>query len=193
MLEIKNITKKYGFDTVLDDISMRFEKDKPTVIMGESGKGKTTLLRIISGLEKPDLGEISLDGERIAYMFQEDRLLPWKNALDNVRAVLPKDKLDLADKFFSATGLDIDSDGKKYPDELSGGMRQRAAFARFLAYAEASDATILLLDEPFSALDSETAGRMSELLRTAAKGKYLAVVSHDESDAVMLGADIIRI
>ncbi len=193
MPEFKNITKKYGSDTVLENFSLTIEKDSPIVIMGESGKGKTTLLRIMAGLEKPDSGELITDGEKTAFMFQEDRLLPWKNALDNVRAVLRGDDIKLADKYFLSVGLDIDTDGKKYPSELSGGMRQRVAFARFLAYAEASGADLLLLDEPFSALDTETAEKMSELLKTAASGKYLAVVSHDESDAEMLGARIVNI
>ncbi len=193
MPEFKNITKKYGSDTVLENFSLKLEKDSPVVIMGESGKGKTTLLRIMSGLEMPDSGNLITDGEKTAFMFQEPRLLPWRNAIDNVRAVLRKTDTDLAENYFSKVGLDIGSDGKKYPSELSGGMRQRVAFARFLAYAETNKATLLLLDEPFSALDTETAERMAELLKRAAQGKYLAVVSHDESDAQMLGADIIKI
>ncbi len=193
MTEFKNITKKYGSDTVLENFSLKLENNSPTVIMGESGKGKTTLLRIAAGLEAPDSGEFRSDGEKIAYMFQEPRLMPWKNALDNVRAPLPKNAYGLADKYFSAIGLDIGSDGGKFPNELSGGMVQRVAFARFLAFAEHTNATLLLLDEPFSALDSDTAERMAALLKEFAQGKVLAVVSHDESDAKALGARIVRI
>ncbi len=193
MAEFKSITKKYGVDTVLDDFSLKLEKGVPTLIMGESGRGKTTLLRIAAGLELPDGGEFLSGGKKTAYMFQEPRLLPWRNALENVRAVLSKEGYHLAEKYFSAVGLDISADGKKYPSELSGGMCQRVAFARFLAYAEMSGAELLLLDEPFSALDGETSEKMAAILCEFARGKTLAVVSHDESDAEALGAEIVRI
>ncbi len=191
MAEFKGITKKYGNNTVIENFSLTLEKNVPTLIMGESGRGKTTLLRIAAGLEKPDSGEFISNGEPIAFMFQEPRLLPRKNSLDNIRAVLKKEAYPLAEKYLSATGLDIPTDGKKHPHELSGGMCQRVAFARFLAYAEASGAELLLLDEPFSALDGETAEKMAVLLRELSQEKTLAVVSHDRSDADALGARIV--
>ena len=189
MAEFKNITKKYGDKTVLDNFSLTLLKGSKTVIMGESGCGKTTLLRIAAGLEKPDNGEFSSD-ESIALMFQEPRLLHWKTALENVRAILPKEQKSLADKYLSAVGLEDDKN--KYPRELSGGMAQRVAFARFLAYAEATGATLLLLDEPFSALDDETAKKMLSLLNDFSVGKTLVMVTHDRSDAENLdGATVI--
>jgi len=193
MVEFKNVTKKYGDKTVLQNVSLKLQRNAPTVIMGESGKGKTTLMRIAAGLEKADGGEFLTDGEGIAFMFQEPRLLPWKTALENIRLILQGSDTQLAEKYFSAVGLDISTDGGKYPRELSGGMRQRVAFARFLAYAEASKATLLLLDEPFSALDEETAKDMACLLKGFAKDKTLLVVSHDKSDADTLEATIVRI
>ena len=153
MSEFKNITKKFGNRkaerTVLDNFSLSLPQGSKTVIMGESGCGKTTLLRIAAGLEKPDGGSFVSD-EKIAVMFQEPRLLPWKTALENVTAVLPKEKFQLAKEYLSEAGLDADFE--KYPHELSGGMAQRVAYARFLAFAEAEDATLLLLDEPFRLL-----------------------------------------
>ena len=193
MAEFKNVTKKYGDVTVIEDFSLEIKKNSPTVIMGESGCGKTTLLRIAAGLEKADGGCFEPNGENIAYMFQEPRLLPWKSAIDNVLAVLPKNSIEIAKKHLSSTGLDPDTDGKKYPNELSGGMRQRVAFARFLAYAETSKATLLLLDEPFSALDDETAAKMATLLRDFAKDKTLLTVTHDEADATRLSARVIKL
>lgn len=193
MAKFKSITKKYGNKTVLDNFSHKMEKDSPTVIMGESGCGKTTLLRIAAGLEKADSGEFDAQGENVAYMFQEPRLLPWKNAVDNILAVLPKDSLPVAEKYLTATGLNVETDGKKRPSELSGGMKQRVAFARFLAYAEVNDAGILLLDEPFSALDEATAEKMALLLKSFAKNKTLIVVSHDDSDAQILEANVIKL
>lgn len=193
MPEFKNVVKKYGENTVLDNFSLIIEKNSPTVIMGESGKGKTTLLRIAAGLEKADSGSFEPGGEKLAYMFQEPRLIPQKTALENLRAVLPRNHFPLAEKYLSAVGLDVETDGKKYPSELSGGMRQRVAFARFLAYAESEDATLLLLDEPFSALDELTAEKMLLLLKDFSEGKTLLVVSHDETDAKILDAKIIRL
>lgn len=191
MAEFKSITKKYGDNTVLDNFSLKLQKNSPTVIMGESGCGKTTLLRIAAGLEKADSGEFISNDESIAVMFQESRLIPWRNALDNVCAVLKKENSFLAEKYLSLVGLDVEIDGKKFPSELSGGMKQRVAFARFLSYAEATNALILLLDEPFSALDDSTAEKMASLLVEAAKDKYLLTVTHDEADSTRLGAKII--
>ncbi len=193
MPEFLNVTKRFADNTVIESFSLKLKKGSPTVIMGESGCGKTTLLRIAAGLEKTDGGCFDPNGENIAYMFQEPRLLPWKTAIDNVLAVLPKNSLEIAKKHLSSTGLDPDTDGKKYPNELSGGMRQRVAFARFLAYAETSKATLLLLDEPFSALDDETAAKMASILREFAKDKTLLAVTHDEADATRLSARVVKI
>lgn len=179
MTELKRIRKAFGNDSVFEDFSLGLPNGSKTVITGASGCGKTTLLRIISGLEKVDDGEVRC-GDKLAYTFQEPRLLPWKNALDNVCAVLSKDKFTLADKYLSAVGLA--EAAKKFPHELSGGMAQRVAFARFLAFAESIDAELLLLDEPFSALDKETAAKMLELLLDAARGKTLVLVTHEDSD-----------
>ena len=193
MPEFKNTTKKYGENAVLDNFSLILEKNSTTVIMGESGKGKTTLLRIAAGLEKADIGSFEAEGERLAYMFQEPRLIPQKTAIENIRAVLPRSHFALAEKYLSSVGLDVKTDGKKYPSELSGGMRQRVAFARFLAYAEATRATLLLLDEPFSSLDEGTADKMLALLKEFSSGKTLLVVSHDETDAQALGAQVVKL
>jgi ABC-type nitrate/sulfonate/bicarbonate transport system ATPase subunit len=147
-------------------------------------------LRIISGLENADGGTVECNG-KIAYMFQEARLLPWKSARENILAVLKKEKAALVDKYLDAVGLSDDKD--KLPTSLSGGMAQRVAFARFLAYAEATDADILLLDEPFSALDGDTADEMIALLDKFAKNKTLILVTHDEGHADALGAKTVEL
>ena len=179
MIEIKNITKKHGDQTVLEGFSLNLKKGSKTVITGESGIGKTTLLRIISGLEKPDGGEVISD-ERVAVMFQEPRLLPWKTALENLLSVLPKGQFSLADKYLSAVGLDEDKN--KFPHELSGGMAQRVALARLLAFAEADNSTLLILDEPFSALDGETARKMLALIKDFSESKTVLIVAHHLPD-----------
>ena len=179
MTEFKSVSKSYGSNAVIGGFSLKLPQGSKNVITGASGCGKTTLMRIAAGLEGCDGGSFVHNG-KIAYMFQETRLLPWKNALDNIRAVLPKEKFALADKYLSAVGL-ADAE-KKFPRELSGGMAQRVAFARFLAFAEATEADLLLLDEPFSALDKETAAKMLELLKAFSLGKTLLLVTHDEGD-----------
>ncbi len=190
MAEFKNITKKYGDKTVLDNFSLVLEKGAKTAIMGESGCGKTTLLRIAAGLTKADGGEFIHEGN-IAVMFQEPRLLPWKNALDNVKAVLSKDHFPLADKYLSAVGLE--NDKAKFPNELSGGMAQRVALARFFAFAEVTESDLLLLDEPFSALDDETGEKMLELLMFFSKDKTVLIVTHDKTDAESFADKIIKL
>jgi ABC-type nitrate/sulfonate/bicarbonate transport system ATPase subunit len=124
-------------------------------------------------------------------MFQEARLLPWKTAFENICAVLSKEQFHLADKYLSAVGLE--NDAEKYPRELSGGMAQRVAFARFLAFSEATEASLLLLDEPFSALDDGTGEKMLELLKVFSMGKTVILVTHDEKDAEKFSDSIIRI
>ena len=190
MIRLQNITKKYGEQTVLENFSLTINGGERIALIGASGRGKTTLLRVISGLEKADGGMIECNG-KIAFAFQESRLLPWKSARDNILAVLSNENAALADKYLYAVGLGDAAD--KYPRELSGGMAQRAALARFFAFAEATDADILLLDEPFSALDGDTAEKMITLLDNFAKNKTLIIVTHDEAHAEKLGAKIVEI
>ena len=190
MIRLQNITKKYGEQTVLENFSLTINGGERIALIGASGRGKTTLLRIISGLEKTDGGEIECNG-KIAFAFQESRLLPWKNARDNILAVLNKENAALADKYLDAVGLGDDK--SKMPASLSGGMAQRAALARLFAFAEATDADVLLLDEPFSALDGDTADKMITLLDNFAKNKTLIIVTHDKKHAEKLGAKTVEI
>ena len=190
MAEFKNITKNYGERRIFENFSLSLKKGSKTVLMGESGCGKTTLLRIAAGLEKLDGGEFICD-EKIAVMFQEPRLMPWKNALDNVRAPLKKEQFPLADKYLLAVGLEADRE--KFPRELSGGMAQRVAFARFLAFAEAESATLLLLDEPFSALDDETADKMLAILKSFSQNKTVLLITHDKTDAEKFSDNIVKV
>lgn len=184
LVEIIDLRKSFDGVTVINSLSLTVNKGEGIALMGSSGRGKTTLLRLIAGLEKPDGGSVRVYG-KIAYMFQEPRLLPWKSVIDNVRAVLPKDKQMLAGKYIDAVGL---SDAaKKLPRELSGGMAQRASFARFLAFSEAADADVLLLDEPFSALDGDTAKIMIDILLKASREKTVIAVTHDMRQAERLG------
>ena len=143
---IDHVRKQFGDRQVLTDASVRIASGERVCLFGASGCGKTTLLRIICGLEKPDVGRVEIpEGARLACHFQEDRLLPWRTVAENLTLVTGDaaasqawlDKMQLSD----AAGL--------YPDELSGGMRRRVSLARALAY----DSDILILDEPLRELD----------------------------------------
>src|SRR5690554_6827736 len=129
-----NITKRFGDNVVLDNVSLDMPEKGILVISGPSGKGKTTLIRIMAGLIKQDSGEINgFEDKRKAFLFQEDRLLPWFNVLDNVTCVLKDEKKeDIARNWLNKFGLS--GDLNKYPSELSGGMKRRVALARMFAF-----------------------------------------------------------
>ena len=184
----------------LDSISITIHDDELVSIVGPSGCGKTTLLRIIAGLDHPDNGGIYLDGElitkpspRIGMVFQEYSLFPWRNVIDNIAFGLEMKKTDKkeryrqAEKYLDLVGLT--SFTSSYPSELSGGMRQRVAIARALA----NDPDLLLMDEPFGALDAQTRNMMQkELLRIwEIQKKTILFVTHSVDEAVYLSDRII--
>jgi len=173
-------------------------------LIGPSGCGKSTLLNILSGLLAPDAGELFIDGtparqfddwRRVAYMFQEDRLLPWRTVRDNVAFGLESARLPLAERRRRAAAalslVGLEAVATAWPHELSGGMRSRVALARSLAVRP----TLLLMDEPFSRLDPETRSQMhDELLRIhAGSGMTVIFVTHDMEEAVVLADRILRL
>ncbi len=191
MTEFVNVSKKYGGDKVISDFNFALADGDKVVLMGESGCGKTTLLGIAAGLVRADSGEFKTNC-KIAYMFQEPRLLPSFTVTENILAVLKrKNKKDVADKYIKLVELDGHED--KYPSELSGGMAQRVAFARFLAYAEETEASLLLLDEPFSSLDEDMTARMIEILLDFAKRKSVIYVTHNSAEAERISEKTIRL
>lgn len=155
MIRVKNLYKKYSQEYLYKDFDISIEENKITSIIGASGCGKTTLFKILAGLEDYEDGNIEgLDKKRIAFIFQEDRLIPWLNIYENIRFVLKshmEDSLitETVDSILQAMKLE---DYKHYmPNELSGGMRRRVAIGRAFAYP----CEILLMDEPFKGLDPE--------------------------------------
>ncbi|SFA80991.1 NitT/TauT family transport system ATP-binding protein [Cohnella sp. OV330] len=180
----------------LQDINLEVRQGEFMVIVGPSGCGKSTLLDLLAGLTKPGGGQILLDGQAISgpnldrgIVFQQYALFPWKTALANVefgleaKGVGRRERRETAQRFIELVGLG--GFEHRYPHELSGGMKQRIAIARSLAY----DPEVLLMDEPFAALDAQTRETLqSELLRIwEATGKTIIFITHGIEEAVYLG------
>ncbi len=190
-IQLDSLSFSYPDKKVIGALSLVLD-GKINVIMGESGGGKSTLLDIIAGLKKAD-GTVTFDERserpKISYMMQDATLLPWMSALDNVNVVLSDSKatLDEAKAWLTLVGLGEKGDASLLPHELSGGMKQRVALARTLAY----EADIYLLDEPFRALNEELRAEMARLVKRRADdlGATVILVTHDPCDAELLGAD----
>lgn len=198
-VEIRNVTKSFGALHTLDDISLTLEENQFVTILGPSGSGKSTLFNIIAGLSKPDSGEVLIEGEsyigktgRVSYMHQKDLLLPWKNILENVcvplilKGVSKKDAQKKSLEYFHLFGLDGFEKG--YPNQLSGGMRQRASLLR--TYLFSND--IMLLDEPFGGLDAITKRKMQQWLLQVFKNLSASIffITHDIDEAIFLSDKI---
>ncbi|ENN95810.1 ABC transporter releated protein [Methanocaldococcus villosus KIN24-T80] len=203
-LKIEGLTKVFDVDgkkiTALDDINLEVYKNEFLTVVGPSGCGKTTLLRIIAGLDKPTKGRILLDGKEIkgpgadrGVVFQQYTLLPWRNVIDNIafglelRGVPKKERYEIARKFIKLMGLE--GFEKAYPYQLSGGMQQRVAIARTLA----NDPEIVLMDEPFAALDAQTRAILqNELLKIWQKDKKtIFFITHSIDEAVYLSDRVV--
>ncbi len=179
----------YGPLRVLEDVSLVFPETGVVCLSGPSGCGKTTMLRLLAGLEQPERGRIDgMAGRKIAAVFQEDRLLPWMTARDNVAAALSGDgkrNRERAAEVLDAVGLSENLSA--HPADLSGGMKRRVAIARALA----PGAELLLLDEPFTGIDPALRDRIASLLRQQAEKALLVLVTHIEEEARLLGARIL--
>ena len=192
MIEISNLSKHFFIGErridVLRELSLNIKKDKITVILGRSGCGKTTLLRLIAGLESVSLGEIKFKEQaKIGFVFQEARLMPFLNVYENIVFPLKKQEIEPAkiEALISMIGL---SDFKfAAVSQLSGGMSSRVSLARVLAY----EANLILMDEPFAALDAFTRASMqAEILKIQA-GKTILFVTHNIDEALFLADEII--
>lgn len=192
-IKLVDIHKQYLVDNrsvqVLDGINLEIPGKQITVILGRSGCGKTTLLRLTGGLESADSGEVIYEGShRTAFVFQEPRLMPWLNVWGNVtfgRNKRETDK-DRTENLIAAVGLK--GFEKAYPSQLSGGMQQRVAIARALA----DEPSFIMMDEPFAALDYFTREQMQkELLNVQEKqGSSILFVTHSIDEALLLGHKI---
>lgn len=195
-VELSGVTKSYGGRPVLKGIDLTIRAGECVAVVGRSGGGKSTLLRLIAGLEPPTSGRLSFDGEAVTglrpearLMFQDARLLPWLRVLENVGIARGPDWRERAQKVLSEVGLG--DRAKEWPRVLSGGQRQRVALARALA----SQPGFLLLDEPFGALDALTRGEMHQLLDGLRRRRGLGAVliTHDSLEAVALGDRVLAL
>ncbi len=182
MIVLKNISVNFDEKTVLKNFSASFEEGKKYAIMGQSGIGKTTILNVISGLVKTRDGTVkNTSGNKISYIFQEPRLFDWMDVTENVSIVSPLPKKQADQKAREIlTALGLGDSLKSFPAELSGGMKQRVSIARAIAY----EPDVLLLDEPFKALDEEMKRSVAEYLFSLMNGKTVIMVTHDATDTL---------
>lgn len=202
-IEVRSVFKKYGKNTVLNDINIQIDQGEFVCLLGPSGCGKSTLLRLIAGLDKPTSGEIFLNGKDATYMspakrnfgimFQSYALFPNLTAFDNVAYGLKNRKMTKAQivstclRYFDMVGLSDKTD--RYPAQLSGGEQQRVALARALA----TNPSFLLLDEPLSALDAKVRIKLRKEICSIQRelGLTTIMVTHDQDEALTMADRII--
>ncbi len=184
VVRLFDISKAFDGKQVLENVSGEFAGGRINVLKGPSGSGKTTIARILAGLETADSGRVEFDrNARIAYLFQEDRLLPWLNVYDNLAISMNCEEPQV---YEMAKALELEDSLWKIPRELSGGMKHRVALGRtFLA-----DGDILILDEPFRGLDEALKERIvNRLWNKSTKEKTVILITHNEQDLKLLGVD----
>ena len=160
MIKLQNITVCYGKKLILDRFFLEIPRRGLTALSGPSGCGKTTLLRAAAGLAKPLEGSVSgVDPARTAFLFQEDRLLPWRTVCQHITDVLPRSRRGEAGRWLAFA--ELEGEGNAYPAALSGGMARRLALARCAALG----GDLFLLDEPFAGVDQERTARILDRLR----------------------------
>ena len=172
-LECNHLSLSFEDKTVLDNFSLSLPLEGITALRGPSGCGKTTLLRLIAGLETAGSGEIrGIRPDETAFLFQENRLLPWRNAQQHLTDVMPRPDTARARDLLKL--VELEGEELRMPDQLSGGMGRRLALGRALAL----ESRLLLLDEPFAGVDPERAERI--LMRLRSLGRPIILVSHEE-------------
>lgn len=193
-LQWRHVGHSFGAEDVLHDVSLRLKAGRILTIVGRSGCGKTTLLNMAAGLVRPERGEVVNGFSKTACVFQEPRLLPWRRAAQNIGFGLKAEGVPrsgrgpVVERLARRMGLSS-GDLSKYPHEMSGGMRQRVSLARALAV----DPDLLLLDEPFNALDVGLRRELQDLLVRLIEENGLAAVfvTHDLPEAVRVSHHIV--
>jgi len=201
-LEIQKIKKSFDKDTIVNDLSISLAQHKTLSILGKSGCGKTTMLKIIAGLISQDQGSILLDGtivddvapekRNIVYLYQQDLLFPHLNIFENVAfglRIKNKSEDDIREKVTAMmTSLELEGQANKMPQQLSGGQRQRVSFGRAII----TNPALLLLDAPFGSLDTGTRERMQHFFKKIAAEFHTTslFVTHDLKEAILMGDQI---
>lgn len=193
-LIVQNVDHSFGFEDILKDINFTLQKGKVLSIVGPSGGGKTTLLHLCAHLLDLEEGKIKNSFDSSSYAFQEPRLLPWKNVIDNIafglkaKGMKKERREELSKQIALQFGLE-EEDFEKFPKDLSGGMKQRVSFAR----AMVTSPSLLFLDEPFSALDIGLKKELQTLLIKVIEEKNLSVlfITHDLMEAIKLSDEIL--
>lgn len=186
-VELINIDVSFNSKVILDHLNLHFDNNKVTCLFGISGCGKTTILNLIANLIEPHNGKVcGTQGLKTAYVFQDDRLIPNISILENILAVCKnkESQVEKAKGLLSEMGLS--SDYNKKPFEMSGGMNKRVNIARAIMY----NADILLLDEPFAALDDTTKSNIMDIIKRECKDKIIALVTHSKDEALKMSDKI---
>lgn len=180
MIQIRDLKKIYDSRLVWQNVNFSLQEDRIYCLMGPSGQGKTTLLRCLAGLEQPDGGKIEgLEARKVSMVFQEDRLLPEANAVDNLRLV----GIACPEIYLSEI---LPAECLHQPVcELSGGMKRRVAVAR----AMAAPSDLILMDEPFTGLDEKTRDQVIDFIKKYRGGRLLVITTHREADAGKLDGE----
>ena len=184
-IDLNNISFSYGNKQILKDFNLSVKRGECICLLGVSGCGKTTTIRLIAGLETPQMGTIDTHKGKISMVFQEDRLLPWATALQNISLPLTDNDKSIAKKMLEQVGLSDSSD--LLPEEMSGGMCRRVAIARSLAFG----GDVLLLDEPFNGIDTANKRSLAKLILEYFGDKTIVLITHIAEDAQILGAKTI--
>ena len=184
MLQLLDVSRSFGEKQVLHSLTCTLPDKGCFALMGPSGVGKTTLLRLIAGVDHPDTGEIRSSHKQVSISFQEPRLLPWMSCRDNLLLVLAQKEnaAKIADKWLKLFELEEAAD--QFPSALSGGMQQRLSLARALCFG----GDLYLLDEPFSALDQSLKERLAPIIKKATENALVLLVTHDDRDVRLLDA-----
>lgn len=186
LLQFRNVAKSFAGKPVVAGFSCELRQGEVIALLGPSGCGKTTILNLAAGLAKPDGGTIALHSERIAYIFQEPRLIPWRTVADNIRLVLQTADKAAADRLIRETlqTVNLEQAENRYPRQLSGGMKQRVSIARAMALRP----EVILMDEPFSALDVALKHElMEDMIRLIGEREIgVMYVTHDPEEAARM-------